>query len=119
MRYGRPTVRELVLTIEARDPVSATDDLRETLLRLNIEDARRPETTPPSSAKGSALEWAQLVVTFAGSVPVIVTAVRSWVRHHPDSAVILKDGDDELHLSDASSPEQQRLIDEWLRRRDD
>ena len=48
------------------------------LSSLDVESFTRAHAEAPPGAKGAALDWAQLVVSLAGTLPALVAAVRSW-----------------------------------------
>ena len=114
--------RTIVLTVEGdrdsdrEDLAALTWDLREDLLTLDVADVDHPSAEAPSGAKGSAMEWAQLVVTLAGSAPPLFGVLRGWVGRHPGCSVTLSVGEDRLTLDDLSPDEQRRLYREWLER---
>jgi hypothetical protein len=81
--------------------------LQEELRGQGVEDVARPSAVPPAGAKGGALEWAQLVVGLAGSVPPLIMALQGWLGHHPRAAVTLEIDGDRLTLDVASSAEQR------------
>jgi hypothetical protein len=90
--------------------------LQRELLRLEVEHVSRPSGRPPAGAKGSALEWAQLVVTLGGSLPALIAAVRGWLGRHPGASITLEIDGDRLTLSDPSQSERRELIDTWVQR---
>ena len=90
--------------------------LREDLRDQGIDDVAHPEIRPPPGAKGGALEWAQLVVSVAGTVPPMIMALQAWLGRHPRAAVTLELGGDKLTLDDASPAERQRLLETFLAR---
>jgi hypothetical protein len=92
--------------------------LEEDLRRLDVEDISRPRSEQPGGAKGSALEWAQLIVTLAGSLPPLVSAARGWVDRHPGASITLEIDGDRLTLDQPSADERRELIDTWIRRHD-
>jgi hypothetical protein len=91
--------------------------LQQELRDLDVDDVShaRAKELPPG-AKGSALEWAQLVVTLAGSLPALVATVRSWLGRHPRSSITLEINGDRLTLNDVSASERSELIAAWMRR---
>ena len=93
--------------------------LQDELSSLDVEDVTRATRASPAGAKGVALEWAQLVVTLAGTLPALVAAVRSWAERHPGAEVTLEVDGDRVMLSDASAEDRQRLVSAWLRRHGD
>jgi hypothetical protein len=86
------------------------DELRD----LDAAEVTRPADTAPDGAKGNALEWATLVVTLAGSLPPLFTALRGWLSRHPGASITVEIAGDSLTLEDASAVQQQQLIDSWL-----
>jgi hypothetical protein len=91
------------------------DEIRE----HGIDDVAHPRGRPPPGSKGSALEWAQLVVTLAGTAPPLVMAIQGWLGRHPDAAVTLEIDGDRLILDEASPAERQRLLETFLARHGD
>jgi len=92
-----------------------TTRLREDLLAGQV-DVAHPDATAPTGAKGGALEWAQLVVTLAGSVPAMVAALQGWFGRHPRAAVSIEIDGDTLTLGEASPAERRRLVETFLER---
>jgi hypothetical protein len=90
--------------------------LREEIREHGIDDVSQPAVRPPPGAKGGALEWAQLVVTFAGTVPPLVMAIQGWLGRHPRAAVTLEIGGDRLTLDEASPDDRRRLVEAFLAR---
>jgi hypothetical protein len=78
-----------------------------------------PAPDPPGGTKGTALEWASLVVTLAGALPALVGAIQSWLdRRGRRTSVTLRLGDDEITLDSASDAEQRALLRAFLARHD-
>ena len=46
-----------------------TSRLRDEIREHGIDEVSHPPVPPPPGSKGGGLEWAQLVVTLAGTVP--------------------------------------------------
>jgi hypothetical protein len=92
--------------------------LREEIREHGIDDVAHPEGRAPPGSKGGAIEWAQLLVTFAGTVPPLVMAIQGWLGRHPDAAVTLEIGGDRLTLEEASPEERRRLLEAFLGRHD-
>ena len=90
--------------------------LREDLRDQGIDDVAHPEIRPPPGAKGGALEWAQLVVSVAGTVPPMIMALQAWLGRHPRAAVSIEIDGDTLTLDEASPAEQRRLVETFLER---
>jgi Effector Associated Constant Component 1 len=81
-----------------------------------VEDVSHPSLQPPPGAKGSALEWAQLLVTMAGTLPPLIMAVQGWLGRHRGAAVTVEIDGDTLTLGNASDAEQRRLVEAFLAR---
>jgi hypothetical protein len=91
--------------------------LREEIQEQGIDDVAHASVPPPPGSKaGGALDWAQLVVTFAGTVPSLVMAIQGWLGRHPDAAVTLEIGGDRLTLEQASPAERRQLLETFLDR---
>jgi Effector Associated Constant Component 1 len=90
--------------------------LREELRDADFHDVARPDGTALPRAKGDALAWAQLVVTLAGSLPPLLSAVRGWLGRHAGASVVVEIDGDRLELSDASPAEQHDAVAAWLAR---
>jgi hypothetical protein len=90
--------------------------LEEELRQLDVEDISRPQLEPRDGAKGSAFEWAQLIVTFAGSLPVLVSAVRGWLGRHPGASITLEIEGDRVTLEEPSAAERGQLMATWMKR---
>jgi Effector Associated Constant Component 1 len=90
--------------------------LREDIREHGIDEVSHPPVRPPPGTKGGALDWAQLVVTFAGTVPTLAMAIQGWLGRHPNAAVTLEIGGDRLTLDEASPAERQRLLETFLTR---
>jgi membrane-associated two-gene conflict system component 1 (EACC1) len=122
--YGRLAMTEVRLHVvgypdsddEERADLAAR--LREELRERGIDDVSHPAADPPPGAKGGALEWAQLVVTLAGTVPSLALAIQGWVGRHPNAAVTLEIDGDRLTLDEASPADRQRLLETFLARHD-
>jgi Effector Associated Constant Component 1 len=89
--------------------------LRADLLAHDVE-ASHPEGPAPAGAKGTAIEWAQLVITLAGTVPGMVAALQGWMGRHPRAALSLEIDGDKLTLDEASPAEQRKLVETFLAR---
>jgi hypothetical protein len=90
--------------------------LREDIREQGIDEVAHPPVPPPPGSKGGALDWAQLVVTFAGTVPPLVMAIQGWLGRHPNAAVTLEIGGDRITLDEASPADRQRLLEAFLAR---
>jgi hypothetical protein len=93
--------------------------LLEEIREHGIDEVSHPPARPPPGSKGGALEWAQLVVTMAGTVPSLAMAMQGWLGRHPNAAVTLEIDGDRLTLDEASAGERQLLIETFLARHDD
>jgi hypothetical protein len=93
--------------------------LQDDLIASDVGSVSRPPVAAPAGAKGGALEWAQLFVTLAGTLPGLVVAVRGWLDRHPHASVTLEIDGDRVTLSDGSSREGRELLAAWLQRHDD
>jgi hypothetical protein len=91
-------------------------NLQQELQELDVGDVSRPRAERPLGAKGSALEWAQLVVTFAGSLPALVAGLRAWLGRHSRASITLEIDGDRLTLDDPSASERSELIATWIAR---
>lgn len=104
---------------DADERAELAGGLRRNLLELDVDDVSHPvAAAPPDGAKGTALEWAQLVVTFAGALPPVIGALRAWLGRHTGAALTLDYGGESIRITNATAEEQAILIDEWLRRHD-
>jgi membrane-associated two-gene conflict system component 1 (EACC1) len=90
--------------------------LREEIQAAGVNDVSHPQKEAPPGSKGGALEWAQLLVTFAGTVPPLVMAIQGWLGRHPNAAVTLEIGGDRLTLDEASPADRRRLLEAFLDR---
>jgi hypothetical protein len=90
--------------------------LEQELRELDVDDVSPPGAEVPEGAKGSVLEWTQLVVSFAGSLPPLVAAVRAWLGRHEGASITIEIDGDRLTLSDASARERSEFIDAWMAR---
>lgn len=88
------------------------DELRD----LDGAEVSRPRTEAPGGAKGSGVEWAQLVVDLAGNLPALVAVVGGWLGRHPGSSITVEIDGDALTLEDASASERRELIQLWIDR---
>jgi Effector Associated Constant Component 1 len=95
-----------------------TSTLRADVLAFGALSAEHPQAAEPapSGAKGSALEWAQLVVTLAGNLPALATFVRGWARDHRGARVRLEVDGDVIELDGATDPESHQLLERFLAR---
>jgi hypothetical protein len=92
--------------------------LREEMIEQGVDEVGYPQAEAPIGAKGTALEWAQLVVGLAGTIGPLLTALRAWLGRHPGAAISLEIDGDKLTLDAASPADQQRLVEAFLSRHD-
>jgi hypothetical protein len=92
-----------------------TTRLRADLLARDLAVSYPPAEALPGS-KGAGLDWAQLVVTLAGTVSPMIAALQGWLGRHPRAAVSLEIDGDKLTLGEASAAEQRRLVETFLAR---
>jgi len=97
--------------------------LRSELIQLDVDEISAVAAAePPPGARTSAAEVAGgLLVSLgksAASLPAVVSAVVDWLRRGlgPDRRVRLELEGDVLEISRASTGDQQRLIDLFVRR---
>jgi hypothetical protein len=92
-----------------------TSRLRADLLAHDL-DVAHPAAEAPAGSKGAGLEWAQLVVTLAGTVPAMVAALQGWLGRHRTATVSLEIDGDKLTLAAASPADQRQLLETFLAR---
>jgi hypothetical protein len=88
--------------------------LREEIQVHGIDDVSHPSVESPTGSKGAGLDLAQLVVTFAGTLPPLIMAIQGWLGRHPRAAVTLEIDGDTLTLDEASPADRQRLMEVFL-----
>jgi hypothetical protein len=119
--YGRFVTTQVHVHV-AGYPDSDDEERAELTARLRADllahdlDVSHPASEAPPGSKGAGLEWAQLLVTFAGTVPAIVAALQGWRGRHPRAAVSIEVDGDTLTLDEASPAEQRRLVETFLAR---
>ena len=119
--YGRIAMTEVRLHVagypdsDDADRADLATRLRGDLLAHDV-DVAHPQAQAPPGAKGAAVEWAQLVVTLAGTVPGMIAALQGWLARHPRAAVSLEIDGDTLTLDEASPAERRRLVETFLAR---
>lgn len=91
--------------------------LRSAIVAADV-DVSHPHATAPEGAKGSNLEWAQLVVTLTAALPAVVGAIRSWLGRHAGASITLTIGGDSITISEPSDAERAELLEAWLGRHD-
>lgn len=120
---------DAVVRVELLDPGSDPEtrdvlmlDLREELVQLDVESVSTVSggPAPPGSKGVDMAAAAALLVQVQGSITavgVLVSAVSSWLRRgkDPGASVKLTIGEQTLELSHATSEQQDRLVQEFLR----
>jgi hypothetical protein len=105
---------------DADEVVEATLQLRRELSDLDVDAVGVPGTDepPPGSRAVDVATLGALVVQITDSqlLAAVVATVRSWLAGSPRRSIKLQLGGDVLELTEVSSNEQRRLIDEWLAR---
>jgi len=109
-----------VIGLEGTDGHERADlasDLRDHLLTEDVVDeVQHPPVPAPDGGKGTFFEWTQLVVTLAGSLPALITAIRAWQTQSSGASVSVSIDGDEVTLTDATPAERTALVNAWLRR---
>jgi hypothetical protein len=85
-------------------------------LQAHDLEVSHPDAQAPPGSKGAALEWAELVVSVAGSMQGMSAGVQGWLGRHRGATVSLEIDGDKLTLHDASAAEQRRLLETFLAR---
>lgn len=98
-----------------------TARLRRQLLELDVNRVDRPATgETPVGAKGvDPLALGTVVVTLArsaGTLASVVKTVQGWLKGQHARTVKLELDGDTIELIGATSRDQERLIDLWVRR---
>jgi len=119
-------VLRLHLSEDGADPErldSLTGFLREELLVLDVEDVRSVPTgePPPGSRAFDVVAVGGLLVALGRSAEglrSVVLTIRNWLARGQGTrrTVRLEIGDDVLELSEATTSDQQRLIDLFVSR---
>jgi hypothetical protein len=119
--------RALVLALEL-DPEADAEEaerlgqqLRREIAQLDVEDVGPAfPAAAPDGAKGGALDWGTLLVTFAAAGGVftsVIALAQDWLNQHASAQQIKMTIDgDTIVLGRASSQERERLINAWVRR---
>lgn len=88
-----------------------------------VAEVRPREGVAPAPAKSAgAIEWAELVVTLVGTLPVVMQTIQSWLGRRgglsPDrrASVTVKIGEDEITVNSEWNAEQQELVRAFLER---
>jgi|Tabmets5t2r1_1033131.scaffolds.fasta_scaffold131705_1 hypothetical protein len=105
---------------DAEQVAEATLGLRRELLDLDVDAVELPRggEPPPGTRAVELAALGALVVTFAqsGMLTPVVAAIQGWLGRSQQRSVKLELDGDVLELTGVSSRDQQRLVDEWLRR---
>jgi hypothetical protein len=108
---------------DAERLVALTTYLRTELLRLEVEDVSVPQVgEPPPGARAVSMASAGALLVALGqsaeSLRSVVSAIIDWLRRGNGTrrTVRLELGGDVLELSQASPPEQARLIELFVNR---
>ena len=119
--------RDLLLVLELEPEADADEaerlgrQLRRELTQLDVE-AVKPATIPdvPKGAKGGAVDWVSLLVTFSaagGVFPTVIAMAQDWLGQHSAAQRIRMTIDnDTIVLDQASELEREQLIGTWVRR---
>jgi Effector Associated Constant Component 1 len=115
---------ELRINVQADDPPEvvneATSRLRSQLLELDVESVERPVGEGAPGSRGAITEIGTLLLQFAQTgvaLTTIVGAVQGWLSARGRGAVKLEIDGDSIELPGGDlSPEQQRVVDAWVRR---
>jgi Effector Associated Constant Component 1 len=93
-----------------------TSDLMEVLERSRADSVEQVEGARRPNAKGTVIEWAELIVGFSGGLPTIVGLVRAWRRTTPATRVEIELDGDRLVLEGQAPEHEQRLVDLFVKR---
>jgi hypothetical protein len=93
-----------------------SSDLRRDLLELDVEDVRPASRRSPSGAKGTAMEWAELIVTVAAAAPGLFPVIGGWLSRHKGCTLTLEAGGERLRIEGLEAAEQRKLLREWMER---
>ena len=104
---------------DAAELEDVTARLRRELLELDVDNVERATAgvAPPGTKAVETILIGTLLVTLAknaGAIGEVVKAVQSWLGDRPSRTVRLELDGDAIELSNASSAEQERLIDLWV-----
>jgi hypothetical protein len=94
--YGQPVSADEpaitdVQVIVASPRPDATGRLEQELRSLDLRGIERPRgADAPPGAKGAAMEWAQLAVSVAGTLPPLVALARSFAKRNPQTEIVIR-----------------------------
>ena len=106
---------------DAVELAELTGRLRRELASADVERVEGVSTGPPPEGTRGVDVGAlgELLVTVAGSIPAIesaVQAIRGWLGRSRARRVVLQIGDDRLELDSATDEQQALLIRDWIKR---
>lgn len=96
-----------------------TRQLRGALVDADIGSVQQlHEATTPAGVKGVPASLGNLLVTLGasgGALTVLIGALQSWLTRSERCSVTIELGNDKMTLKGASSEEQQRLVNAFIR----
>lgn len=101
---------------DERERAELTRDLGAALESRRLGSTRHPRASAPAGAKGPALDWAQLLLGFAGNLPALLGFLRSWQHDHHGASIEIEIDGDRLMLENPSEQERREVVDAWLQR---
>src|SRR5215469_12961993 len=124
---GMSDQRDLLLVLELEPEADADEaerlgrQLRTELTQLDVEAVKpAPITDVPEGAKGGAVDWGSLLVTFSAAGGVftsVIAMAQDWLdRHSAAQRVKITIDNDTIVLDRASAQEREQLIGTWVRR---
>jgi hypothetical protein len=119
--------RDLLLVLELEPEADADEaerlgrQLRRDLTQLDVEAVNPVTVTDvPKGAKGGAVDWGSLLVTFSAAGGVFTTVIamaQDWLdRHSAAQRIKMTIDNDTIVLDRASEQEREQLIGTWVRR---
>ncbi len=96
-------------------------NLRRELLETDVKSVAlaRSGSAPKGAKVVDPIALGSLLVTLSASGGLLATTVgtiREWLSRRHGGSVKLKMGDEEISLTGLSSEQQNRLIEEWIKR---
>ncbi|TDD59591.1 hypothetical protein E1263_14680 [Kribbella antibiotica] len=92
-------------------------------LAENEIDTRTVEASAPVGSKGDAAGFNAVAIALGGAggmVPLLIAILRDWLgRRVPEQRVKLTIGTDSIELDAATTDEQQRLVETFLRKHEE
>ena len=117
---------QVVLSIEEpdSDPEQVEEDLAYLLDEIGQLDEVEVDrigggSAPDGVRAGPGLELATAIIGLGSSgatLPVLLAAVRDWLRRRQSGTIRLKIGADEIEIKHPDPATQHRLVDEFVRR---